>query len=162
MLNKNTSLQSNAVRYSRVFSLPWLVSLGVSVSVGIGIFILAGPINQFSGPSTLVLSYIFYAIVSIPIILTYAERSSLSQGGDGAYQIAKAREMPWSTFATGWVLIAGYIALTSLLAWGIVLLLNTALDIFLGKTFPEHWIAIGIIGLAAANNLIERQTLILY
>jgi amino acid transporter len=86
MTENSPSQQRNAVRFSRVFTLPWLVSLGVSVSIGIGIFILSGPLIQITGASSLVFSYILFLIVAIPIIFTYAERSSLIRGGDGAYQ----------------------------------------------------------------------------
>jgi len=113
---------------------------------------------KFTGASSLVFSYLIYLVISIPIIFTYAERSSLIRGRDGAYQIAKARDFSSITFVTGWMLIAGYIALTALLAWGIALLLNTAFKLFFDTTFPEYWISIGIIVLVALNNLIERQT----
>jgi hypothetical protein len=51
--SNNTSPKQNTVRFSRFLRLRWVVALGVSISVGMNIFILLGVYIQAAGRQSL-------------------------------------------------------------------------------------------------------------
>lgn len=147
----------NAVRFSRVMRLSWAIALGASVSVGLSVFTLLGTFLSLSAGRALVLPYLLLILIALPIILTLAERCGVTSGSTSPYRLAHASEYLGLTYVTGWVLMAGYIILSALLALGAATQLNILLQAFFDEPFNLSWIAIGLISLLAINNLVGTR-----
>lgn len=60
--------------------LRWVVALGSTVSIGLGVFILLGQFTLVAGQQPLLLPYLLTFVFGLPLILTYAERGELMRG----------------------------------------------------------------------------------
>ena len=147
----------NAVRFSRFIRLSWATALGASVSVGVSLFILLGTFLSLSAGRPLTLPYLLLALIALPILLTIAERSGVTSGSTSPYRMARASESIWLTYATGWILIAGYIILSALLALGTASELNIILQAFVEEPLDLSLIAVGVVALIAINNLVGTR-----
>ncbi|QDH15389.1 amino acid permease [Oecophyllibacter saccharovorans] len=115
---------------------PWqLIALGVGTSLGAGLFAITGiAAGQYAGPAV-ALSFLFAALASAFVALSYAELASMFPNAAGsAYSYAYAGLGEGIAWGIGWCLFIAYLVtlslvagswssyLTSLLAeWGIVL-----------------------------------------
>jgi amino acid transporter len=140
-----------AVRHSRVLRLSWIVALGASVSAGLGVYTLLGHYVRLAGGYSTAVSYLGLMAIALPMILTYAERAGVIPGGGGAYSLSRAGGRLGVTYATGWMLIAGYASLAALLGWGMALHLDLLLERFFDLSIPLPWLAAALIGLVALN-----------
>jgi amino acid transporter len=77
--------------------LRWVTALGASISVGLGVYILLGPLLLVAGQQSLGPPYLVMAIIAVPIILTYAERAGVTPGSGGAYNLARMSGLVWLT-----------------------------------------------------------------
>jgi len=142
-----------AVRFSRVLRLPWLVALGASVTVGLGVYTLLTVIVQNLGSGQIMGTYIALGAIAVPIVLTLAERAAVIPGSGGLYRLAAHSGTLWVGNFAGWLMLGGYAVLTALLSWGVALGVDLLLVSLFGLEIDVRWIATGVLGLAAIVNL---------
>ncbi|MEA3337171.1 MAG: DUF389 domain-containing protein [Chloroflexota bacterium] len=155
-MNDQVEQIKGTARFSRVLGLNRTIVLGASVSVGVGIYILLGLADQLAGRGSASVAYILMMIAALPIILTYAERAGVTPG-NGAYNLARLGGNLMLTFAAGWVLLAGYIALISLLAWGVGLQIDIITNEFFEFGLPIKWVGAAAVLLVVLNNLVDTK-----
>ncbi len=100
---------------SRV-SLKTAVAIGCTVTVGLFVYLLIGPIFQKLGrqaPSAYALTIFFFFL----IILTIAERGSGTRGGGGLYSLSRSNDEITIAFGTGWALLGGLTLLAAIFAY---------------------------------------------
>ncbi len=146
----------SSVRYSRVLSLPWAISLGSSITAGLGVFFLFGLLLNLSRGSTH-LAYGLALLVYAPLALTYAERAAALREGGGAFALASPNEPPWLVYASSWFSLGGLVCLIGLLAWGGSLYVNLLLDRLFAVSVSIRWLSLLGIGLVALNSVLGGQ-----
>lgn len=146
----------SSVRYSRVLSLPWAISLGASVTAGLGVFFLFGLLLNLSRGSTH-LAYGLALLVYAPLALTYAERAAALREGAGAFALAGPNEPPWLVYTSGWFSLGGLVCLMGLLAWGGSLYVNLLLERLFTVSVSIRWLSLLGIGLVALNSALGGQ-----
>jgi uncharacterized hydrophobic protein (TIGR00271 family) len=146
-----------AVRFSRVMRLRWVVALGASISVGLGVFTLLGQYAQLAGRQELVGPYLLMILMAVPLILTYAERGSVISGSGGAYNLARYSGSVWLSFGAGWLLLSGYASLMALLGWGMALHFNLITENFFDLSLDLIPLTAAVIGLTALYNILGRS-----
>ncbi len=156
MSNTIETQGEEAVRYSRVLRLIWVVALGASISVGVGIYTLPGLLMQATGGQGLGTAWVVLAIIAVPIILTYAERAAVIPGGGGAYALARQHNKLALTYATGWVLLAGYASLIALAGWGIAIHAHLLILTLFDRLTSLPWLAAFSISLVALLSVSGR------
>jgi uncharacterized hydrophobic protein (TIGR00271 family) len=154
--NSPSTATQRTIRFSRTVSLWRAVALGSSLTVGLGVFILIGLFLQQAGPQT-PRAYLLALLLFLPIILTYAERAAVTPGTGGLFALARAGSLNWRTYATGWLLLGGHLALIALLGWGAALYLNISLERLLNVSVALRWLAPGMVILVALNDLLGTQ-----
>ncbi len=165
--NSPSTATQRTIRFSRTISLWRAVALGSSLTVGLSVFILIGLLLNQAGPQT-PRAYLLALLLFLPIVLTYAERAAVTPGTGGLFALARAGNLNWRTYAIGWLLLGGHLALIALLGWGAALYLNISLERLLSVSVALRWLAPGIVILVALNDLIGTQgtwrlrTLIVY
>jgi len=112
---------------------------------------LLGQFVQIAGNETVGVPYLVLAIITIPLILTYAERASVITGD--SLEIAEAGGILWTTYGTGWLTLGGYASLIALLGWGVALHLNMIAGVFFQASLDLPLLAAVIIGLLALNSI---------
>ncbi|MCP4361957.1 MAG: amino acid permease, partial [Chloroflexi bacterium] len=116
MKSEPTSPTAN-VRHSSFLSFWAAVALGSAVSVGLGVYLLNGPIFRLVGrqtPGAYLLALLFF----VPIVLTLAERAAVYPGSGGLFNLAKRSQNIFISFTAGWLLLGGTLFLGAILAWG--------------------------------------------
>ena len=156
MASKVDSQSKPSVRYSRVLTARHAVAIGATITVGLGVFALLGLLNQSAGGESLVNTYLLAAVIAIPIILTLSERLGVIHGNYGIYNIARAGHNIDIAYATGWLLIGGYIALAAILSWGAALHVNILLQLFYPLPIEIGWIGGGVLLLVGVLKFIGR------
>jgi len=144
-----SSEKHGAVRFSRVLRLPWLVALGASVTVGLGVYTLMTVFVENLGTGQVVGPYVGLGVVAIPIVLTLAERAAVIPGSGGLYRLAAYSGILWVGNFTGWLMLGGYAVLTALLGWGVALGVDLLLTELFGLAIDVRWIAAGVLVLVA-------------
>lgn len=129
------------------------IAIGVSVTVGVGVYDLLGLMTTNYGAKSLARSYLLLVLIALPIIATYAERARIFPRGDGVYTLVFRGRWLWSTYFTGWTLLGGYVALLALLGWGAGQHLFLALKLF-GVQTSFQALAVFAIGLVVAGNFL--------
>jgi len=132
----------------------WVVAMGVSVAIGLGVYTLPGPLVQVAGRQALGPPYLLMAVIAIPIILTFAERASVISGTGGPFNLARRSRYLWLTYGTGWLLLGGYPVVVALLGWGTALHLNLITHYLFNLSLDLSQLAVIIIGLAALNSIL--------
>ncbi|MCG8347456.1 MAG: DUF389 domain-containing protein [Chloroflexales bacterium] len=162
----STTLQTT-IRFSRTVGLVRAIAQGSSISIGLGVFILLNlflPQGGWQTPG----AYLAAMLLFVPLALTYAERAAVTPGSGGAFSIGRPGGATWRTYANGWLLLGGHLALIALLAWGAALYLDSSLERLLGVSIELRWLAPAMVILVALNDLIGTQggwrlrTLIIY
>ena len=146
-----------SVRFSRVLGLHSAVALGASISVGLGVYVLLGLLVQVAGRQAVGAPYIFMALLALPIILTYAERAAVIPGSGGAYKLARVSGNVPLTFASGWLLLAGYASLAAILGWGVALHVNVLTEYLFEVSLDLPLLAAAIIGIMALNSTLGSR-----
>jgi uncharacterized hydrophobic protein (TIGR00271 family) len=145
------------VRFSRTLRLWVATAAGTAVGVGLGTFGLIGFFSgQISSATGLIPAFLLLAAVAIPITLTLAERGSVVSGGGGAYGLARHSGYVWHSYFTGWILLAGYTVVVSLLAWTAALYLRMLLKLLFAVQLDQLLLAVVVVGALSLNMLIER------
>ncbi|MDX1379460.1 MAG: amino acid permease, partial [Anaerolineales bacterium] len=102
------------------------IALGSLATVGLGVYLLVGPVLKNLGSQTLI-AYVLTVIFFIPVILVLAERAAVIRGRGGLFNLARSGDIVWLSYWTGWLLLSGYFCLIALFAWGAGQALNTAI-----------------------------------
>ena len=97
-----------AIRFSRFLRSGWLIALGTSVTVGLGVFTLLGQVMQVTGVRAPA-AYGLAAIIFIPLVITYAERAAAKPEEGWAFSLAHNDEPLTLSFLSSWISIAGYL-----------------------------------------------------
>lgn len=156
MLDNVVSRRKNAVRFSRVLRLSWVVAIGASASVGLGVYTLLEQVVNLSPLDSAWQPYLVMMVLATPILLTYAERAGVIPGSAGAYDLVRAGESLWLVYATGWILIGGYASLIAILGWSAAYHIGTFLQQFFDLALDIRWLASGVLVLVFLNNLRTR------
>jgi uncharacterized hydrophobic protein (TIGR00271 family) len=157
MSPEDISTVQKTVQFSRVMGLRRVVALGVSISGGLGVFVLLGQFVQAAGEQTLGVPYLVMAVIAVPLILTYAERMGVLPGSGGAYNLAHHSGIVWLTYSSGWLLLGGYVSLVALLGWGVALHLNLLTEFFFNLSLDLSLLAAVVLGLAALLNILGSR-----
>ncbi len=154
MSTKSTPRIPGAVRFSRAMRLRWIVAMGATISVGLGVFILLGPFVQLAGRQHVTTPYLLLIVIAIPLVLTFTERLAVIPGSGGIYNLGRTSGKVSITFATGWLLLGGYVVLIALLSWGVALHLNLLTENLLKISLDLPQLTIVVIGLVALYNIL--------
>ncbi|NOR90125.1 MAG: TIGR00341 family protein [Anaerolineales bacterium] len=156
MTSESDSATQASVRYSRVLTVRHAVVIGATITVGLGVFAILGLLNQSAGGESLVNTYLLAAVIAIPLILTLSERLGVIPGNYGIYNIARAEHNIDVAYATGWLLIGGYIALAAILSWGAALHVDILLQLFFPLPIEIGWIGGCVLLLVGVIRVIGR------
>ena len=138
------------IRYSRYLGVSTLVAMGSNISLGVGLFLLIGPILQIMGyqtPAAYVLTLVFF----IPIILTLTERMPIIRNAGGIYDLTRAQENVRRGFINGWMLLGGLLGLGAFLAVGAAEYVNYLLAQLFDTSLTTELLAALMILLIAVN-----------
>lgn len=155
------------IRFSRSIGLLRAIAMGSSITVGLGVFILVGMFIQRVGTQT-PQAYVIATVLFVPLVLTYAERAAVTPGSGGIFALVRSGGATWRTYASGWLLLGGHVALIALLGWGAALYLNISLERLLQISIDMLWLAPAMVVVVALNDLIGTQggwrlrTLVIY
>lgn len=118
MADKVASKDKEAdIRFSRFMRLPTAIALGSLATVGLGVYLLVDPILRNLGQQT-PFAYVLTILFFTPMILVLAERSAVSRGRGGIFNLARSNDVVSFSYWTGWLLAFGYFCLAALYAWG--------------------------------------------
>lgn len=145
-------VRPSAVGFSRFLGLPAAVAPGISISLGVALFVLGIEILRISGDEA-PLAYALAAVLFLPLILSYAERAAELPGSGGCYHLARASGSPRRTFAAGWLLLGGYVPLAALLVQGVSRRLETGIDRLFGVEVGDAGLVTLVAVVAALHEL---------
>ncbi len=135
------------VRLGYTVHLATIVAIGSLVTVGMTVYFFLGPIFELSGtstPSTYALTIFFF----LPLALALAERSSVTPGRGGLFNLSRSSGSVPLAFTTGWLIIGGLLSLAALFAWEGGLALHELISLFSENEFDERWLAVSLILIA--------------
>lgn len=144
------------IRFSRTVGPARAIAIGSSITVGLGVFVLSGLLLPQTGVRT-GNAYLLSMVLFLPLVLIYAERAEVTPGGGGVFSLVRASGSTWRTYASGWLLLGGHLALISLLGWGAALHLNISLENLLDVTIDMRWLAPIVVIAVALNDLIGTR-----
>ena len=148
-------LTSSTVRFSRVMRLRTLTAVGLSISVGLGVFgVLGNSFQTIGNAGALTGPYLLLVIVATPIVLTLAERGAVVSGTGGVYSLVRHSGWLWQSYFTGWLLLGGHLVLSSLLGISAALHLNVLFQQLFALSLDLSLLATIIIGVMTLNMLI--------
>lgn len=126
-----------ATKLSRVLTLKDLVFLGVSCTLGSGIYVLAGNvIGQYTGPSVLI-SFIIAGLCSFLSGLCYAELGSRVPRSGSAYVYIYVTIGEFIAYIIGWDVILEYVIGTSSTASMLSAYIDYLADNKISKAFKD-------------------------
>lgn len=108
--------QQTNLRIDHSMPLTSVIAVGSLVTVGLGIYLLIGPVYSILGQQTPT-QYVLTIFFSIPLVLALAERSSGTPGRGGLFNLSRSSGSVPLAFATGWLVVIGLVALAALFAW---------------------------------------------
>ena len=97
------------------------------------------------------------AVIFLPIILSYAERAAYAPRSGSPYEIARSSGSVLVVFATGWLIIGGYICVGALLTYAVVKGLSIGLQLFFNVKPEVYWLVMAVIGLSYINSVIALR-----
>jgi amino acid transporter len=143
---------ASSIKFSGVLNLPDAVALGWCISVGL-MYVVGGPILELSGSES-PLIYLVGVIIFLPIILSYAERSAYAPRSGSPYEIARSSGSVPMVFATGWLILGGYICVGGLLTHAVVKRMSVGLQLFFNVNLEVSWLVMAVIGLSYVNSVV--------
>jgi APA family basic amino acid/polyamine antiporter len=114
-----------------------IIVLGVGVTVGAGIFVLAGVAAATKAGPAIALSFVLAAVVCAFAALCYAEFAALVPVAGSAYTYSFATLGQLIAFIIGWDLVLEFTLGASAVAVGFAGYLNSLLDQLFGATIPD-------------------------
>ena len=146
----------SAIEFSRVLGVAEAAGIGFSVSLPIALFI-GGEIVLESAGAEAPLLFLLAAAIFLPIVLTYNELAVGQPGSGSAYRIARRLGSAPLSFAVGWLMLGGLIALASVMLFEEVrrigLLLEPLIEIPYSKFVLTSLLAL----LAGLNQWLARD-----
>ena len=146
----------SAIRSSRYLSLSRTIALGASITIGIGVFILLGLVLDISGTRA-PLSYALLALITIPVVLAFAERAIAYPSGNGVFWLGREGDPAWYTYAGNWIALGGFGSVFALFGWGTAYYINLLLERLFLFTVDTKYLGIGIIILVALIRSISTR-----
>jgi len=143
--------QMRRVGFSEFLGVPSLVSLGAVMLIAIGGLAANVAALRASGSDT-PLVLLAAIVMFLPVIAVLVSRATEARGGATPYAIVRRDGSPLAVFATGWLTIGGYLAVSALMVNAIASRIDRVLDAFLGMDVP---IILLIIPVAVAAGLGE-------
>lgn len=131
---------ATVIRFGRTMQLSWGMALGISLTLGLNVFILTGWLARTAG-SSLRPAYLLALLLLVPILLTYVERSSARRNSHSVFELVQANSSNSRRFITGWLLLLGYVALAGLLSWGAGLTLSILAQSLFRVALATRWMA---------------------
>lgn len=158
MADKVTSDGKEAdIRSSRFIRLSTAIALGSLATVGLGVYLLVGPILRNLGQQT-PFAYFLTVLFFAPVILVLAERAAIIRGRGGIFNLARSGDVVSLGYWTGWLLAFGYFCLAALYAWGAGQVLSTGLLDYLGLEVDYRLLAALAVVFVALLRLIRRES----
>ncbi len=154
MTTKTETRPQQAIRFSRVMRLPWVVAVGAGAGVGLAIFTLLGPLVGVAGLQSLGLPFLIFGLLALPLTLTYAERAAVTLDEHGVYGLAHASGLVWLTYGVGWLLLGGYACLIALFGWGAALHINLLTEQYFDLSLDLPLLTVALTGLVTISNLV--------
>ena len=114
-----------------------IVVLGIGVTIGAGIFVLAGVAAATKAGPAISLSFVLAAVVCALAALCYAEFAALVPVAGSAYTYSYATLGQLIAFIIGWDLVLEFTIGASAVAVGFAGYLNSLLDQLFGVTIPQ-------------------------
>jgi APA family basic amino acid/polyamine antiporter len=114
-----------------------IVVLGIGVTIGAGIFVLAGVAAATKAGPAISLSFVLAAVVCALAALCYAEFAALVPVAGSAYTYSFATLGQLVAFIIGWDLVLEFTIGASAVAVGFAGYLNSLLDQLFGVTIPQ-------------------------
>ena len=152
----HTTETKSAIRFSNFLRSGWLIALGASVTIGLGVFTMLGQVMQLAGIRASA-AYGLAAIVFIPLLVTLAERTAAKPDRGWANSLARRDDSLILSFISGWLAFAGYLCLAALLSWGAGLHLSRLIEQFAAVVLDVRLLAIGLIALIVLNRLLTTR-----
>ena len=95
------------------------VALGISGTLGGGIFVLVGSAVARAGPAAL-LAFLIAFVAALCIALPYAELAGRFPRAGGAYAATRAALGPWWGYMNGWAYLGGWVFASGFVTLGSV------------------------------------------
>ncbi len=143
------------LRYSREMRVLRAITLGLGVSLSVGVLLLLGPVGQWTG-SREPLIYLLAGLLFLPIALSLAELAAAS-GSQGVYHLIQATERQPLTYLTGWALLGGGIVLGGMLAQGAANYLTVLTASLLDLRIDPRWLGLAIVLILTVNNILGSR-----
>ncbi len=116
-----------------------LITLGVGVILGTGIFVVTGRAAAQSAGPAVVFSFAIAGVAASMAALCYAEMASMLPVSGSAYTYAYATMGEWIAFMIGWTLILEWVVSAGLVAAGWSGYFTAFLASTTGVHLPEAW-----------------------
>jgi APA family basic amino acid/polyamine antiporter len=116
-----------------------LITLGVGVILGTGIFVVTGRAAAQSAGPAVILSFAIAGVAASMAALCYAEMASMLPISGSAYTYAYATMGEWVAFMIGWTLILEWVVSAALVAAGWSAYFTALLRSTLGIDIPAAW-----------------------
>ena len=145
----------SSVEFSRTQGILSATALGGNVVLGIGVFVAGGQlVRQTGGDAPLV--FCVAALLFLPFIFSCVQRSSGAASSASFYAAARASGSSLRLFFTTWLMLAGYVTLGALLAYGAALRANTGLERVLGLEVGIELVLFLIVAIAFVKELFTK------
>jgi amino acid transporter len=143
------------VRYSREMRLLRGFTMGLGVSLSVGVLLLLGPGAHWMGPRE-PLAYLLAGLLFLPAALSLAELSAAS-GSQGVYRLIQAMDRQPLTYLTGWALLGGGIVLGGMLAQGAANYLSVLAASLVDLRIDPRWLGLAIVLILTLNNVLGSR-----
>lgn len=141
----------HSIGISGVLGLAPAVMLGATTAAALAMT-LAGQVLHVSGagaPAAFGVALLLF----LPMVLAYAEIAGQAPAASSPYELARARGSARLAFGTAWLSLGGYLALATLLTWGLATHLDVFLERLLGLAIP-HAAVVGVVITLVALRLV--------
>jgi uncharacterized hydrophobic protein (TIGR00271 family) len=145
----------NSVEFSRTQGILSATALGGSVVLGIAVFVAGGQLIRQSG-SDAPLVFGIAALLFLPMLLSCVQRSSANVPNASFYSSARASGSASRLFFSAWLILAGYLTVGALLAYGAASRASTGLERVLGIKLGIEAIIFFIVAVAFAKDFLSK------
>ncbi|HSE42620.1 MAG TPA: hypothetical protein VLH08_17765, partial [Acidobacteriota bacterium] len=154
-MNQDDDLAYSSVEFSRTQGIFSATALGGSVLLGIAVFVAGAQLIQQSETHT-PLVFLITPLLFLPLILSCIQRSSGTLSNTSFYAAARASGSPVRLFFIAWLMLAGYLTLGALLAYGAGIRANTALEHVLGLKVGQELVIVLIVAVAFVKEILTK------